>query len=73
MTVIGASDVERVSVLGAGTMGSGIAHVAAVSGHRVILFDISDDVTTAAVSKIRANLDKGLERGKITRTAPRRP
>ncbi|HET8624451.1 MAG TPA: 3-hydroxyacyl-CoA dehydrogenase NAD-binding domain-containing protein [Gemmatimonadales bacterium] len=45
-------------VLGAGTMGSGIAQVAAVAGHRVILQDVDD----AAVARARAGIDKALAR-----------
>jgi len=47
-----------VGVLGAGVMGSGIAQVAAVAGHRVILQDIDE----AAIGRARAGIDKGLSR-----------
>jgi 3-hydroxybutyryl-CoA dehydrogenase len=63
-----ASDPETASVgvLGAGTMGSGIAQVAAVAGHRVTLQDVDD----AAVARARAGVDKALtretEKGRLT-------
>ena len=55
-----ASDSETVfvGVLGAGTMGSGIAQVAAVAGHRVILQDVDE----TAVARARARIDKALAR-----------
>jgi len=58
--------VARISVLGAGTMGHGIAQVAAMSGYEVILCDISEEVTGRALRAIDANLSKGVERGKVT-------
>jgi 3-hydroxybutyryl-CoA dehydrogenase len=47
-------------------MGHGIAHVAASAGWRVQLYDVTDALAEAGVAKIRANLDKGVERGKVT-------
>lgn len=61
-----AANIERAAVLGAGTMGHGIAHVLALSGIRTSLYDISDDVVEAARAKVAANLDKGVARGKVT-------
>jgi len=60
-----AADVRTLAVLGAGTMGLGIAHVAALAGIEVRLRDIDTAVLDAALSKIRTNLDKGVERGKL--------
>ena len=53
-------------MLGAGTMGHGIAQVAAAVGYRVVLRDVSEEVLGRALTSIRANLDKGIERGKVT-------
>ncbi len=64
-TLRSADKVESLAVLGAGTMGSGIAHIAALAGISVQLFDLDDDVLASAMSRIRANLDKGVDRGKI--------
>ncbi len=58
---------EKICVLGAGTMGRGIAQVAALSGHDVLLFDVDKDVLAKAVIGISSSLEKGIERGKITR------
>ncbi len=58
---------EKICVLGAGTMGRGIAQVAALSGHDVLLFDVDKDVLAKAVIGISSSLEKGIERGKITK------
>jgi 3-hydroxybutyryl-CoA dehydrogenase len=53
-------------VLGAGTMGHGIAQVAAFAGYRVILRDVSRDALARGIQSIERNLRKGIERGKLT-------
>ena len=58
--------VRRVAVLGAGTMGHGIAQVAARAGFTVILRDIGDELVRRALRAIESNLAKGVERGKVT-------
>lgn len=58
--------IERVAVLGAGTMGHGIAQVSAASGFRVALFDTSAEQLERALGRVRANLEKGIQRGKVT-------
>ncbi|TPV96449.1 MAG: 3-hydroxyacyl-CoA dehydrogenase family protein [Myxococcales bacterium FL481] len=58
--------IERVAVLGAGTMGHGIAQVAAAAGCRVCLYDVDVDAVAAGVARVGANLDKGMSRGKIS-------
>ncbi len=60
-----ATDIQVVLVVGVGTMGRGIAHVAALAGYETRLFDVSADVVEAALVKTRASLDKGVERGKV--------
>jgi 3-hydroxybutyryl-CoA dehydrogenase len=57
--------VERVAVLGAGTMGHGIAQVAAMAGCRVALQDVAADAVEAGLERVRANLDKGVRLGKV--------
>ena len=57
---------ERVSVLGAGTMGHGIAHVCAVAGVKTTLYDIDLAAVEAGFARIRANLDKGVSLEKLT-------
>ena len=57
---------ERVSILGAGTMGHGIAHVCAAAGIQTVLYDIDLATVEAGVDRIRANLDKGVSLEKLT-------
>lgn len=54
-----------VAVVGAGTMGHGIAQVAAVAGHRVTLFDADAGQASRAIDRIAATLDKGVRLGKV--------
>ena len=61
-----ASEIHSITVIGAGTMGHGIAHVCAVMGATVALFDALPGVAAAAIGKIKNNLDKGVELGKVT-------
>ncbi len=58
--------VSTVAVIGAGTMGRGIAHVAALGGYRTILEDLLPNALRKAESEIRANLDKAVELGKVS-------
>ncbi|MCB9688799.1 MAG: 3-hydroxyacyl-CoA dehydrogenase family protein [Alphaproteobacteria bacterium] len=58
---------QRVAVIGAGTMGHGIAQVAAMAGCDVVLADMSTEVLDKAMTAVRANLDKGVQKGKLTR------
>ncbi|KAA3611281.1 MAG: 3-hydroxybutyryl-CoA dehydrogenase [Calditrichaeota bacterium] len=56
----------KISVIGCGTMGNGIAHVFAQTGYSVNLIDIKDDFLNAAFSKIEANLNRQLKKEKIS-------
>ncbi|MDG1867710.1 MAG: 3-hydroxybutyryl-CoA dehydrogenase [Yoonia sp.] len=58
--------IERVGIVGAGQMGNGIAHVFALSGHEVLLNDISDDALAAAVNLIDRNLTRQVSKGGIS-------
>ncbi|MEW6456362.1 MAG: 3-hydroxybutyryl-CoA dehydrogenase [Acidobacteriota bacterium] len=58
-------DIKIIGVIGAGTMGSGIAQVAASSGFDVILHDLSDDILNKAIISIEKSIDKLIEKGKI--------
>ena len=60
------SEIRTVAVLGAGTMGHGIAQVSAMIGCLVRLFDANDSATSTGMDRIRDNLDKGIARGKLT-------
>jgi 3-hydroxybutyryl-CoA dehydrogenase len=57
--------IHTITIVGAGTMGHGIAHVAAVTGARVRLFDAMPGAAAAGVAKITANLAKSVELGKL--------
>jgi 3-hydroxybutyryl-CoA dehydrogenase len=60
---------NRVSVIGAGTMGNGIAHVFAQNGFSVNLVDVSNDQLNTAVATITKNLDRQVAKGTITQGA----
>jgi 3-hydroxybutyryl-CoA dehydrogenase len=53
-------------VIGGGTMGNGIAHTAAASGFPVTLVDVADALLERAMSTISANLQRGVDKGKMT-------
>lgn len=57
---------SKVAVIGAGTMGNGIAHVFAQSGYDVNLIDISDKALERALGTIGKNLDRMIKKEKIT-------
>lgn len=58
--------VNKIGVLGAGQMGSGIAQIAASRGFRVILRDLNQELCDKAVAGIRAGLEKRVQTGKAT-------
>ena len=60
-----AARLEHVTVLGAGVMGHGIAQVAAMAGHRVVLHDPDEAAAEHGLNRIHANLDKGVSLGKV--------
>ncbi|MBF6594322.1 MAG: 3-hydroxybutyryl-CoA dehydrogenase [Thermaceae bacterium] len=60
---------ERIAVLGAGTMGRGIAQVAAQAGYGVLLYDSQPGVLEPALAEIRTDLQKAQERGKLQSSA----
>lgn len=59
-------DVKNIAVIGAGTMGRGIAHVAAAGGFTVFLHDISEEQLKKAMSDIEQNMKKAVEIGKMS-------
>jgi len=59
------AEIKTIAVIGAGIMGRGIAHAAALGGYRTILEDILPAALRKAGSEIRANLDKAVELGKV--------
>ena len=58
--------IERLAVLGAGTMGHGIAHAAAAAGYTTTLFDVAPDSLDRARSAIEAIAAKGVDLGKVS-------
>jgi 3-hydroxybutyryl-CoA dehydrogenase len=58
--------IRTVAVIGAGTMGSGIAQVCGAAGYRTWLFDARPGGAEAAIERIRTTLEKGIARGKVT-------
>src|SRR5690606_16798612 len=57
------AEVQRVTVVGAGTMGNGIAHVFAQHGYEVVLIDVAEDRLAAALDTIGKNLDRQIRKG----------
>ena len=56
----------RFAVIGAGTMGHGIAQAAALAGYDTTLTDARPETLVPALTRVRANLSGGVERGKLT-------
>jgi 3-hydroxybutyryl-CoA dehydrogenase len=59
-------DIRTFGVVGAGQMGNGIAQVAAMSGLEVIMSDMADEFVERGLETIRKNLNRGVEKGKMT-------
>ena len=59
-------DIKNVSVIGAGTMGNGIAQVFAQSGYDVTMIDISEDFLSRGMANIDKSLDRMVKKEKIT-------
>lgn len=58
--------IDKVLVIGAGQMGSGIAQVCAMSGYDVILHDLKDEFVQKGIQSISKNLNRQVEKGKIS-------
>ena len=64
--------IDSVAVIGSGTMGRGIAQSAALAGHAVVLFDLTDELLEIAIQSIGEAIDEGVKRGKtLSETAER--
>ena len=59
-------NIKTIGIIGAGTMGSGIGQVMALSGFDVIIMDVKDEFIQKGMGNIERGLDKMLEKGKIT-------
>ena len=62
-------EVRTIAVLGAGDMGHGVAELAAIKGFEVRLRDLSEDVLSKAMAKVRASLDKLVQKQQLTKDA----
>lgn len=62
-------EIKQVAVLGAGTMGNGIAHVFAQTGYNVVLFDIAESALAKGVGTIEKNLQRQVKKGSLTEEA----
>ena len=63
---------KKIFVLGAGTMGSGIAQAFAAKGYEVVLRDIKDEFVERGLNGINKGLSKLVSRGKMTEEVKRR-
>lgn len=59
-------EIKKILILGLGTMGNGIAHIAAQGGYEVVAYDVKQEFLDRGVNTIRKNLSRGLKKGKIT-------
>jgi enoyl-CoA hydratase/3-hydroxyacyl-CoA dehydrogenase len=59
--------INKITVLGSGIMGHGIAQVSAMNGYNVVLRDIEERFLESAMNKIRWSLDKLVEKNKINK------
>jgi 3-hydroxybutyryl-CoA dehydrogenase len=59
-------DIRTVGIVGAGQMGSGIAHVFALAGYDVVLSDVSKDALDKALAAVDRNIGRQVARGKVT-------
>ncbi len=57
---------KNIVVIGAGTMGNGIAHTFAQTGFKVNLVDVSEEALAKGVKTITANLDRIIAKGSLT-------
>ncbi len=64
-----AQTIQRAAVLGSGTMGHGIAQVLAMAGISTRVYDVHAGALDQARAKVRANLEQGVEKGKVTASA----
>lgn len=66
------TDIKNIAVIGAGTMGNGIAHVFAQNGFKVNLIDLKEELLDKALITISGNLDRQVKKGTITEDVKKR-
>ncbi len=59
-------NINNITVLGAGIMGRGIAHVSCFGGFQTVLYDISEEMLESASAGIQKNYDKAVEKNVLT-------
>ncbi len=59
-------EIKNICVIGAGTMGNGIAHTFAQFGYKVLLIDINDQALNKGIANVSKNLDRQVKKGTIT-------
>ena len=63
---MGTGAIQKIGIIGAGQMGNGIAHVAALSGFDVTLSDVNDEAVAKGMATIQSNLARMLRKERIT-------
>ncbi len=63
---MGSENIKNVAVIGAGTMGNGIAHVFAQHGYSVTLHDVKQEYIDRGLNTIKANIDRQIKKGTVT-------
>ena len=64
----GGDSIKAVGIVGAGTMGSGIASSCSIAGYKTFVYDLSNDIVNKAIEKIIHGYDKLVEKGKIEKS-----
>lgn len=64
---------QHIAVIGAGTMGSGIAQTCAAAGHTLLLIDINEQALGRGLQIVQKNLDRQVEKGTLPPRKPSRP
>ena len=62
-------EIKTIAIIGAGTMGRGIAYASALGGYTTVLEEVSDSMLSEALSWIRESLDEGVRRSKVDAAA----
>jgi 3-hydroxybutyryl-CoA dehydrogenase len=60
------SEIETIGIIGAGQMGSGIAHVSALAGYKVMIYDIASDSIDRAIATVSGNMARQVAGGKLS-------
>jgi 3-hydroxybutyryl-CoA dehydrogenase len=61
-------DENKISIVGSGTMGNGIAHVFATCGYKVVLIDVSKDILNQALDTIKKNMERQVKKGILSQS-----